>query len=48
LLRPRRQRPYRRRTAEQRDELPPPHLGPAPPESVYRTFSLPQGGGRVF
>ena len=47
MLRPRSNRP-RRRAAEQRDELAPPHVGPPPPESVYRTFSLPQGGGQVF
>ena len=37
----------RRSAAKHRDELAPPHVGPPPPESVYRTFSLPQGGRRV-
>jgi hypothetical protein len=35
-------------TPEQRDEIAPPHVGPPPPESVYRTFSLPQGSRRVL
>src|SRR5262249_48005747 len=42
LLRVRRERPRHRRTAEQRDELAPPHVEPPPPESVHRTLSLPQ------
>jgi hypothetical protein len=29
-------------------KLAPPHVGPPPPESVYRTLSLPQGGRRVL
>src|SRR5262245_20473713 len=41
LLRPRRKRPCRRCTAEQRDELAPPHVEPPPPESVHRILSLP-------
>jgi hypothetical protein len=41
LLCARRQRPSRRRAAEQRDELAAPHVGPPPPESVYGAFSLP-------
>ena len=48
LLRARSERPRRRRAAEQRDELATPHVGPPPPESVYCTFSLPQGGRRVL
>jgi hypothetical protein len=47
LLRARRERP-RRRATEQRYELAALHVGPSPPESVYRTFSLPQGGRRVL
>src|SRR3954470_18554624 len=47
-LRMRCERPRRRRAAKQCDELPSPHAGPPPPESVYRTFSLPQGGRRVL
>jgi hypothetical protein len=48
LLCARRERPRRSCTAEQRDELSALHVGPPPPESVYRTFSLPQGGRRVL
>src|SRR5262249_13224346 len=40
-LGPRCQRPQRRRAAEQRDELAPPHVEPPPPESVHRILSLP-------
>jgi hypothetical protein len=40
LLRARRERP-RRRAAEQRYEGAAFHVEPPPPESVYRTFSLP-------
>ena len=49
-LRPRRERPEsaRRRAAGERNELAPPHVGPPPPELVYCTFSLPQGGKRVL
>ena len=38
----------RSRAAEQREELAPPHVGPPPPESVSRTFSLPQGDRQVL
>src|SRR5258707_12365701 len=42
------ERPKQRKgrcAAEQRDELPPLHVGPPPPESA---LSLPQGGRRVL
>jgi hypothetical protein len=38
----------RSRAAKQSDELPPPHVGPPLPESVYRIVSLPQSGWRVL
>src|SRR5262245_52375168 len=47
LLRSRGDRP-RRRAAEERDELAPPHVGPPPPGSVYGSLNLTQGGWRVL
>jgi hypothetical protein len=48
LLRVGSERRKRHRATEHRYELAPPHVGPPPPESVYRTFSLTQGGRRVL
>ena len=48
VLGARSERPRSRRTAEQSNELAPLHVGPPPPESVYRTLSLPQGGRQVL
>src|SRR5262245_10214703 len=49
LLRARCDRPYRRRAAEQRDELAPSYVehGGFLAQSIRRTLSLPQNGGRV-
>src|SRR5262249_37962292 len=48
LLRAYGKRIYRCRTAEQRDELAPLHVGPPLPESVYQMLSVPQGLRRVL